>query len=125
MGRISACGVSCSSLTRHVAESSRNAMRRHRSTVGCYGKQTWNIGQPRQAMYRSDGSWSVTQSASPIGNTFLVCNPILTTHPNLQPVPQHAELTLVACQPGTIVAVRQRLGGIAAVPGGGEEAVVW
>ena len=41
------------------------------------------------------------------------------------PSPTDAKLTLVACQPGTIVAVRERFGGIAAVLGGGEQAVVW
>ena len=38
--------------------------------------------------------------------------------------PNDAKLMLVRCQPGTIVAVREWFGGIAAVPGGGEQAVV-
>ena len=35
------------------------------------------------------------------------------------------DLMLVAYQPGTIVVVRERFGGVAAVLGGGEQAVVW
>ena len=34
------------------------------------------------------------------------------------PSPSNKDLTLLACQPGTIAAVRRRFGGIAAVPGG-------
>ena len=64
--------------------------------------------------YRSQPS---RQESAPYGNGFTrlsTCRP---------PVTQ--KLTLLACQPGTIVAVCQRFGGIAAVPGGGEQAVVW
>ena len=39
------------------------------------------------------------------------------------PSPTDVKLTLVACRPGTIVAVRECFGGIAAVPGSGEQAV--
>ena len=35
------------------------------------------------------------------------------------------QLPLVACQPGKMVAVRERLGGIAAVPSGEEQAFLW
>ena len=41
------------------------------------------------------------------------------------PSPSNKDLTLSACQPGTIAAVRRRFGGIAAVPGGEEQAVLW
>uniref|UniRef100_A0A7S4FIY6 Uncharacterized protein n=1 Tax=Eutreptiella gymnastica TaxID=73025 RepID=A0A7S4FIY6_9EUGL len=41
------------------------------------------------------------------------------------PSPSNKDLTLLACQPGTIAAVRHKFGGIAAVPGGEEQAVLW
>ena len=41
------------------------------------------------------------------------------------PSPSNKDLTLLACQPGTIAAVRRTFGGIAAVPGGEEQAVLW
>ena len=40
------------------------------------------------------------------------------------PSSNDAKLALVACQPGTIVAVRGHFGGIAAVLGGGAQAIV-
>ena len=41
------------------------------------------------------------------------------------PSPNDAKLALLASQPGTIVAVRERFGGIAVVFGGGQQDVVW
>ena len=41
------------------------------------------------------------------------------------PSPSNKDLTLSACQPGTIAAVRRKFGGIAALPGGEEQAVLW
>ena len=41
------------------------------------------------------------------------------------PPANDTKFTLLACQPGAIVAMRQPFGGIATGPGGGEQALVW
>ena len=41
------------------------------------------------------------------------------------PSPSNKDLTVLACQPGTIAAVRRIFGGIPAAPGGEEQALLW